>query len=209
MLNKRNRFFRGTNGRTNWPGRRRAIIEQLEDRRLLAVFTVTTTADSGDGSLRQAMLDANAMPNADASTPDLIEFNLRGVGPHKIQPLSALPSISDAVVIDGYSQPGSQANTNPVGQGLNTVLMVELDGTNAGADGFVITASNSVLRGLAINRFPAFGIWISDADNNVIEGNFIGTGTTGDFGAGNGNSGILVLRGSGNVIGGTIPEARI
>lgn len=30
-----------------------------------ATFTVTSTADSGPGSLRQAILDANATPDAD------------------------------------------------------------------------------------------------------------------------------------------------
>ncbi len=39
--------------------------EQLEDRRLLATFTVTTTADAGAGSLRQAIIDSNALAGAD------------------------------------------------------------------------------------------------------------------------------------------------
>ena len=43
--------------------RRRLLLEQLEDRRPLAVFTVTNTLDSGLGSLRQAILDANAAGN--------------------------------------------------------------------------------------------------------------------------------------------------
>lgn len=47
-----------------------------------AEFLVTTTADSGAGSLRQAILDANASPGADK-----IHFNISGVGPHVIQRL--------------------------------------------------------------------------------------------------------------------------
>src|SRR5262245_25610469 len=46
-------------------------------------FTVTNTNDSGGGSLRQAILDANA--NAG---PDVIDFNIPGGGPYVILPLS-------------------------------------------------------------------------------------------------------------------------
>jgi len=43
----------------------RLRVEPLEDRRLLAVFTVTTQLDGGPGSLRQAVIDANASPGDD------------------------------------------------------------------------------------------------------------------------------------------------
>ncbi len=46
-----------------------------------ATFTVTTAADSGAGSLRQAILDANA--NAGADT---IAFDIPGSGIHTITP---------------------------------------------------------------------------------------------------------------------------
>ena len=65
-------------------------------------YTVTSNADSGPGTLRQAILDANAHPGADT-----IEFDIAGSGVHTISPASALPAITDAVTIDGYSQPGS------------------------------------------------------------------------------------------------------
>ena len=44
---------------------RRLAVECLEDRSVPAFFTVTTIADGGIGSLRQAILDANAAPGAD------------------------------------------------------------------------------------------------------------------------------------------------
>src|SRR5882672_10125503 len=60
-------------------------------------FTVTNTGDSGAGSFRQAIADANS--NAG---PDLISFNIPGAGVHTISPLTPLPSIAGAVTVDGY-----------------------------------------------------------------------------------------------------------
>ena len=40
----------------------RPRLEPLEDRSVPATFTVLNLADAGDGSLRQAVLDANALP---------------------------------------------------------------------------------------------------------------------------------------------------
>ncbi len=65
-----------------------------------ATYTVTTTADSGAGSLRQAILDSNGS----IGIPDTIDFNIAGAGPHVIQPVSALPQVTDSVTIDGRSE---------------------------------------------------------------------------------------------------------
>src|ERR1035438_8088681 len=65
-----------------------------------AIYTVTSTADSGAGTLRQAITDANGSPGLDTIT-----FNISGSGVHTISPSSALPSITDPVIIDGTSQP--------------------------------------------------------------------------------------------------------
>src|SRR5688572_5235116 len=40
-------------------------VESLEGRTLFTAFTVLTLADGGDGSLRQAVFDANGLPGAD------------------------------------------------------------------------------------------------------------------------------------------------
>ena len=61
---------------------------------------VTNVNDSGPGSLRQAIFDANANPGADT-----INFNITGPS-LKIQPLLGLPDIIDPVLIDGSTQPG-------------------------------------------------------------------------------------------------------
>src|SRR5688572_15593433 len=78
-----------------------------------AVFTVTTTADSGPGSLRQAILDANASPGADIITflIPVAGNRFEGSGSNTyavIEVATVLPTITEAVVIDGSTQP----NTN-------------------------------------------------------------------------------------------------
>ena len=81
----------------------RPTLEPLEDRLAPAginLFTVTNTDDSGAGSLRQAMLDANDTPN-DSAGPDRITFAINGASPYTIALTSALPVITDPLVIDG------------------------------------------------------------------------------------------------------------
>ncbi len=158
---------------------------------VLATFNVTNTNDSGAGSLRQAISDANAAANG--ATPDQIHFNIAGTGPHTIAVASALPDITEAVIIDGTTEPDY----------VNTPV-IELNGTSAGngVSGLDITGTGSTIRGLVINRFSAHGITIS-GDNNVIESNYIGVGLDGVTDLGNANLGIGILNGSDNQIGGT------
>ena len=193
-----------------------------------APFTVTSTVDEpdanpGDGvcddgggrcTLRAAIMEANARSGADT-----IAFNIPGPGPHTIRPNSALPTITDPVIIDGYTQPGASANTNSVasGLGLNTVLKIELDGTNAGAgaEGLEITAGASTVRGLAINRFDAMGVRLGTNGGNAIEGNFIGTDITGSVDLGNGTLVLfgftdfgVQIKSPSNTVGGSTAAAR-
>jgi len=167
-------------------------------------FTVTNTNNGGLGSLRQALLEANAAAGADT-----IAFDIPGPGPHKIRPLSALPTITDPVTIDGYTQPGAIPNTNPFGQGLNTVLRVEVDGSRAGfTSGLLIAAGESTVRGLAINRFSVQAIEIVQRGGNVVEGCFLNTNVAGTDGVGGGFSAVYVDNVPDNRIGGTTPAAR-
>src|SRR5438105_834129 len=67
-----------------------------------APFTVTTTADSGAGSLRQAIADANATAGTDT-----IGFAIPGTGLRTIVlTTGALPAVTDPVTIDATTQPG-------------------------------------------------------------------------------------------------------
>jgi hypothetical protein len=169
-------------------------------------FTVTNTNDSGAGSLRQAILDANATDGA-----SVIDFNISGTGVKTIKPTSALPTITEPVTIDGYTQTGASPNTKAVGNDAS--LKVQLDGTNApqGTTGLQIVASNSVVKGLVINRFPREGIFVFGPTFGIrIEGNFIGTDPTGTMDRGNGFIGVDIEGDAPSqaVVGGTTPAAR-
>ena len=163
-----------------------------------ATFTVTNTSNSGAGSLRQAILDANG-----AMGTDTIAFNIAGAGVHTITPATALPTITDPVIIDGYMQPGSSANTLAVGD--DAVLLIELDGATAGGTGLTITAGNSTVRGLVIGGF-SLGLVLSTNGGNTVTGNFIGTTPSGT--AAHGNTSGIVIGSSNNTIGGSLPAAR-
>jgi CSLREA domain-containing protein len=178
------------------------------------IFTVNSTDDIDDGtcnathcSLREAINAANALTGTDT-----IAFNIPGVGPHTIQPTSGLPTITDPVIIDGYTQPGASPNTNPISLGSNAVLQIELDGTNAGGNGLHITAGNSTVQGLVINRFAqdssSVAVWLETNGNNIIKGNFIGTDITGTALLGNFYGGVRIENVPSNIIGGTMPDAR-
>ena len=66
------------------------------------VFHVTTTADSGPGSLRQAILDSDAATGG----TNKIDFAIPGTGVRTIALTSPLPPITTPTLIDGSSQPG-------------------------------------------------------------------------------------------------------
>src|SRR6266511_3569942 len=121
-----------------------AAIEALEDRRLLSTYTVTSTADSGAGSLRQAITDANNHGGADR-----INFAI-GSGARTISPASRLPSLSDGTTLDATTQPGYAGKP-----------LIEINGSGAGGvDGLKITGSGVTVQGLIINRFNGSGILV-------------------------------------------------
>jgi trimeric autotransporter adhesin len=150
-------------------------------------ITVTTVADTIDGnttslvalfanrgadgqiSFREAILAANNTANG--SSADRINFNISGAGPHVFSLLSALPSVTDAVIIDGTSEPNYLAGASPV---------VVIDGTNAGtnSNGFWIasTANNSTIQGLIIRNFSKNGILV-DAGGGLFQNNRIESNT--------------------------------
>jgi parallel beta-helix repeat protein len=129
-------------------------------------FVVSSADDSGPGSLREAILAANAHPG-----PDTIVFQLQPAIPTQLSLLTPLPPITDTVTIDGTTQAGY----------LDTPL-IEIEGSAVEDllnDGLTVRAPNCVLRGLAISRFGLAGILLeAQAANCRVERCYIGT----DFG---------------------------
>ncbi len=174
-------------------------------------FTVNSTADDPDGNfgngicatasgactLRAAIAEANAQLG-----PNTIAFNIPGSGVHTIQLNSMLPTINDetgGVQIDGYTQPGSAANTDPLVS--NAQIKVELRGQGRYSfQGLNVTSAGNTVRGLAIyDMHNAIRLYEDGADRNLIVGNFLGTNASGtfqaasDWGAGHG---VHVVSGS-------------
>ena len=177
-----------------------------------STFTVTSTGDGsdnnhGDGicddgsgacTLRAAIEEANALTGR-----DLIAFNIPVGDPgfvasttsFTIRPATALPSVVEPVVIDGYTQSGSRPNSLPVGAGLNPVLKVELDGGDIGDPliyGIDVIGGNTTVRGLAVNGFSSSAFRFVVVGGNVIEGNVIGTDVTQTQDKGNGGDGVSI-----------------
>ena len=166
-----------------------------------AVFTVTTTADSGPGSLRAAITAANG-----AFGPDQIVFNIPGAGVHTINVLTALPTIQQAT-IDGYTQPGSAPNTQLVGNNANIRIEIRGNSAPSNVNGLVAQNGAVTIRGLVIGGFKGAGIVLQNGGANLIEGCFIGTDP--DGATLNANSFGVYLQGSGaNSIGGPSPGTR-
>ena len=136
--------------------------------RLLSSFLVNTTADSGPGSLRQAILDSIA---ATGST-NTIDFDIAGQDAQTISPASPLPAITNPVLIDGTSQPGYAGTP-----------LIELSGSQAGTgDGLTISGPDVTVCGLDINKFSqGAGIHLTGtaATGDWIYGNLLGTDPTG------------------------------
>jgi hypothetical protein len=185
-------------------GRRRyqPRLDAVEPRVLLSTFTVTSVADSGPGSLRQAILEANAIGGTNT-----ISFDIPGTGPHVISPVTALPRITSPMTIDGYTEPGSRPNTSATAD--NAVPTIVIDGAGISdlgqSLGLQVDADLSTVQGLDIQNFNGVGVALIGSDD-MLQGDFIGTDATGMIAQPNG-LGVGVL-GAGGVIGGTAAAAR-
>ncbi|MFN2509092.1 MAG: beta strand repeat-containing protein [Chthoniobacterales bacterium] len=170
-----------------------------------ATYTVTNTSDSGNGSLRQAIINSNANAGQDA-----IHFNISGSGQKVINLQSALPTIADPVFIFGTTQPG-----------YNNTPLIVLNGSSAGAsaNGLRITAGDTLVVALAITAFGddgieltlkgnnnvfdnvitsngGYGVHVNAASNNTIAGGFglLAAGTGIQVISGNASGGVLIER---------------
>ncbi|MEI8202049.1 MAG: T9SS type A sorting domain-containing protein [Bacteroidota bacterium] len=172
-------------------------------------FVVTTTSDSGSGSLRDAITNANGIPGNHT-----ISFNIpttdagynATTGVWTITPLTTyLPITRNNLTIDGTTQTSNVGNTNPLGP------EIMLNGNQNSIDYcfWVTNAANVTIKGFIICDF-IYGIQIygSSSLNNVITGNYIGLKQNGTDTLGN-YIGIEIFGGaSQTLIGGSTPADR-
>ncbi|MCA9048746.1 MAG: cadherin domain-containing protein, partial [Planctomycetaceae bacterium] len=148
-------------------------------------------------SLREAMTAANNQAGTDT-----VRFAI-GTGTQTISLVSALPTITGSVMLDGWTQAGFSGTPR---------IIVDANGVTG--DGFQLSSSadNSTIRGFVLRDFVGDGIQInSGSTGNTIEGNYIGS-----FGAAGTNQGVneqntghgINILGSGNTIGGTTAQSR-
>ncbi|HXV14381.1 MAG TPA: FlgD immunoglobulin-like domain containing protein, partial [Candidatus Krumholzibacteria bacterium] len=166
-------------------------------------FTVNSTADVYvTGTLRSAIAQANAIVG-----PQVIRFDIPGAGPHVIDVMvQGLPAVTDALTIDGFTQPGASPNTNPFGSPSNAQIKIQISGSSFAA-GLHFQALGT-LRGVAISGFNPACVLV-EAAGVAIEGNYIGTDASGlAAGANPQVDGIRILAPGACLVGGVTPAAR-
>ena len=178
----------------------------------ISSLTVTTASDVVDGntssinalltsrgadgkiSLREAIIAAN-----NTSGTHEIDFDIAGSGVQTISVASALPQISNSVIIDATTEPGYAG-----------APIVELNGQGApfGAIGLAIAASNTAIRGLAVYGFSGNGIDVLPvgANNITIQGNYVGIDAAGT--AIYNGTGIVLANSSNDLVGGSTSALR-
>ena len=170
----------------------RPTVESIEQRILLTTFTVTNTSDviapAGQpltvGTLRTAIIQANL----DTAAPTIIQFNIAATGAvQTISPTQTLPTITRSMLIDGTFE-----------QLYSGSPLIEINGSSAGlgVTGLTISAGNTTVQGLTINRFTGNGIALTTTGGNTITANFIGTASSGFAAGANGLDGVAVSAGS-------------
>jgi Right handed beta helix region len=138
--------------------------------------SVTTTSDSpSPGSLRAAILSANATPGGAT-----ISFNLGSgcANPYVITLQTPLPEISRETHILGYTQPGSAPNDLDVGDDARICIILD-GGANAIADGLTVPSSAAdtikvSIAGLAFSGFSHAALNLRGGSGHIVSGVHIG-----------------------------------
>jgi Calx-beta domain/Domain of unknown function DUF11 len=158
-------------------------------------FTVTSTSDSGPGSLRQAIIDANTIPGTDniAAAP--------GLGP--IRPLSSLPPVMETTYIDGFVLEGQNAGAGATGIELNNNSVLSRSTVN-GFSGDGVHLSSGLIWSCFIGTDPKGIVAIPNENGVVLSGHNVRVGTSapgvgyGNVISGNRGHGVLAVAGGGH-----------
>jgi hypothetical protein len=200
----------------------------------VTTFVVTNTNDSGAGSLREAINGSTQTQGASSITfniPTTDPNRDPTTGVFTITPIGVLNGYNGvtnaepllggpAVTLDGYTQPGASPNT--LVNGDNAVILIRIDGGQGGVGSVGLQTfggTTDTIRGLLVTGFTqplpltngdeTGGTGIEpDGGNDIVEGNFVGTDSTGTTILANHNGVIAFGTGIGNTIGGTVPPAR-
>jgi hypothetical protein len=175
------------------------------------VYKVTNTNDSGDGSLRKAINDANRDPGVDA-----IFFKIPGPGVHVIQPLTDLPNVHDHIA--GDSQPGyagtpliqidgsQDSDSFPVGLSVDRGIVFGLDITGF-EDGIWVLGPATILANV-VGADPGGSVAIPNQRFGIVaweDGASIGNGNGhGNVISGNGRQGLAIFGSDTTVLGNLI-----
>jgi hypothetical protein len=176
------------------------------------IFTVLNTNDAGAGSLRQAIIDANANCGHDT-----IKFNIAGAGPHTITPATILPNLTDnaGATIHGFSQTGASPNTIPVfnttvGTPMDPVYKIILANSGIVPTGLYLASDSNIIKGLVLQDFGDGTVSINDVaitiigNNNQVLGCNIGMDITGTTRGTKTYSGVQIY-GANNIVGNGTP----
>ena len=156
------------------------VVNSTADGADSALNGTCQTAVAGECTLRAALTEANAV----TTSPVLVQFAIPGSGTKRINVGTRLPLINNGttgITIDGFSQPGTSSNTDPLVD--NAARSIELVGTGPnGIDGLVFIGSNNAVRGLVVHGFRRDIRMTGTASQfNLVTGNIIGLLPNGDF----------------------------
>jgi hypothetical protein len=173
-------------------------------------FTVTNTSDCstpGCGSLR----DAITLANGSAAAAATIGFNIAGGCPAAINIASPLPDVVKPITIDGYTQPNSAVNTDPIAFNAKLCIVVQPSGGVSFALRVPGNSNGSLnVRGIGFGAF-AVPVELFGGSNHQVAGNQFG-GYINNYGYqlfGSSTSGIYMGAPTGQLtVGGADPASR-
>jgi hypothetical protein len=143
------------------------------------VQTVTNNLNSGAGSLRQAIINANATPGL-----NLIQFDINANCPQTIALSTALPNITGSLTIDAETQGGWVGNSSEAADNARRCIYLRPATANTIANGFnvpdsVPAATRFSVLGIAMGGFSNAAIQLEGGRGHVISGSQFGGAVSG------------------------------